>query len=507
MVTLLIAILTFLVRLTSQNVQLAPGRAVAAYVRLSILKDDQTSTRRQAKGCRELARIRGFGDEIEVYEDIGSAWKEGVARPAYDRLIADIEAGLVGIVLIWKIDRLGRNLIEIMRFVKVCQKHDVKVVSLNDPFDMTSPIGMAIIGMLAIFAQLESDTIALRVKNAKEAIALAGGEHGGGHRRFGRHRLGKDRRDDDGLITPCPSCGTLDVEGICPVEADMIRDAAARVLTGESIPTLVREWQARGVKTPTGREWSVQLLGLLLTAPHLAGLRVHHGEVVADAQWDPIIDRPTHHALTLRATSRSRPPARRSYLLTGGILRCGRKRCGKPLVAHRQKGVRRYECAPPTGGGCGSLVITAEAVDDHVTELVFSAMSRPEIRRALREQSAQGDGETEVADLNAKLVAAEQQLLELAQESAHMSARAYALAATAQEKEIASLERQVGRAMQRAQVLDIPEDNFEDEWWKRDVTWRAAIVGALFEPIVVLPARRASNRVQVEERLVIIPRV
>lgn len=479
--------------------------ATAAYTRLSRYLPDQTSTRRQYRDCVKLAELRGFGTP-EKYEDIESAYRRGAERPDYERLLADIRAGKVTTVIIWKIDRVARRLVEFMRFQQTCDKHGVTVLSVNDPYDTSTPIGRAIVQILAVFAELESATIALRVKSAKESAAAAGTQHGGGRPRFGYHR---PRFNEDRGPAPCPTCGSYETSGLCLPAAEAIRDAAARVLAGESYGTIVADWTARGLLTDVGKPWTVRQVSSLLRRPHLAGLRVHRGEVVGTATWEPILDRTTHEALTTLRRGPSLAP-RRTYLLTGGTVACGREGCGGPLRGSGEKGQRAYRCwGPPKGEGCGRLQVMAEPLERFVTDATLGALARPEVRRALRAGvSTSGDEEREVLTA---LADAEGRLIELGHEYGRGLLPMPALiaaTATAQE-EIDTLGRRAKRLATQRALLDIPEDNIEGEWFNRDLTWRAAIIRALFEtPLLVLPAPPGwGKKSPVAGRVVIVPRV
>jgi DNA invertase Pin-like site-specific DNA recombinase len=461
----------------------------AAYVRLSRFLPDQTSTQRQATDCRKLAEVRGWGD-VEVFEDLDvSAFVEGVRRPAYERMLGEIQAGRVEHVVVWKIDRISRRLVGFMRFQAICDQRGVSVASVSDPYDTSTPIGRAIVAILAVFAELESATIGLRVTSAKNLAAASGRHSGGGYRAFGY---------------------TSDRAAVVPEEAEAIQDAARRVLAGEAHATIAREWNAQGLRTPkAGNPWRTRDLTRLLCAPHLAGLRVHRDEVVGEASWPAILDRATHEALKLRRASRSRPAPRRSYLLSG-LLVCGQEGCGAPLRPYRQHGKRNYRCVgQPQGTGCGRLSVVAEPVEDYVRTAVLGALMNPAVRRALH-NPGNGDGKRERA-LLATLAAAEGRMADLGEDyAAGRVPRPAFLAATATlQREVTDLERQVARAAEESRVLLLPDSgDMEAEWERRDLTWRNALVAAVFEtPIPVQPARRGANTVEVTRRLRLVPRL
>lgn len=178
-----------------------------------------------------------------------------------------------------------------------------------------------------------------------------------------------------------------------------MREAARRVLAGESLYRMAADWTSREVPTSTGAPWSTTAMKTFLTAPRIAALRSHRGEVVGPALWAPILDETTwkrvRAILTDPARERKRPI--RSYLLTG-LLQCGR--CGTAMVASPRRtktgggkrGVymngagatqRAYGCAL-TSGGCGRVFILAEGADAFVTDAVWFRLRSAKLGRVRR---------------------------------------------------------------------------------------------------------------------------
>jgi DNA invertase Pin-like site-specific DNA recombinase len=148
---------------------------VAIYTRLSL--DDtkqQTATARQAASCRAYAEARGWS-VIEVHEDVDlSAYRRGVIRPAYERLLRDLAAGAVDGVLVWKLDRLARRPAEFERFWAACETTQVFLASVTEPVDTSTEIGLAVVRVLVTFAGLESSSNALRLQAKLKEKAEAG---------------------------------------------------------------------------------------------------------------------------------------------------------------------------------------------------------------------------------------------------------------------------------------------------------------------------------------------
>src|SRR3546814_7940439 len=93
-----------------------------------------------------------------------------------------------------------------------------------------------------------------------------------------------------------------------PDEVTRIRDAAERVLAGESVWSICTDWNTQGVPTVTGRPWTVTTITSILTSGRIAGLREHKGVVVAKGQWEPLIAEEQHQALVVAlAPKRAKP--------------------------------------------------------------------------------------------------------------------------------------------------------------------------------------------------------
>ena len=80
-------------------------------------------------------------------------------RPALQRLLADIEAGLVDVVVVYKIDRLSRSLMDFSKLVEVFDRNDVTFVSITQSFNTTTSMGRLTLNILLSFAQFERDVI------------------------------------------------------------------------------------------------------------------------------------------------------------------------------------------------------------------------------------------------------------------------------------------------------------------------------------------------------------
>jgi DNA invertase Pin-like site-specific DNA recombinase len=170
---------------------------------------------------------------VEVYADEDrSAYRPGVSRESYERLLRDAVSHRFDAILVWRLDRLARSPSDFERLWSLCRTSGVALVSATEPVDSSDPVGVAVIRLLVTFAGLESDVRSIRLKAKNREVAEAGLAPWG-PRRF-RYSAGFTE--------------------VVEEEAALIREAAHRVLHGESPTAITREWRARGVDTPITRQ-------------------------------------------------------------------------------------------------------------------------------------------------------------------------------------------------------------------------------------------------------------
>ena len=138
----------------------------------------------------------------------------------------------------------------------------------------------------------------VRVREAHDRIARQGKIPGGGPRWFGWTRIYANPEAG-------PRKRTILRLDIDETEAGALRDAAERVLRGETIYSIAREWEQRGIRPSVAEHWSEATLANILASPRLAGLREWQGKKYP-AQWPAIIDADTHERLARLLSDRPR---------------------------------------------------------------------------------------------------------------------------------------------------------------------------------------------------------
>jgi DNA invertase Pin-like site-specific DNA recombinase len=455
---------------------------VGVYVRLSEVRpgEEAVSLKTQEQDARAFAKRKGW-KVGEVYTDAGrSAWSDTRERPAFDKMLADLDAGKIAGVLAWKQDRLGRRVAEVAALLDRCRQLGAVVATITDGLDTTTPSGRMAAQVVAAAAELESANTSIRVRRAMQARAERGEAHGG-PRPFGYRREG----------------GELVVD---PGEARTVRRCAAAVLAGETVGSVLRELREKGITTSTGGTWTRRSLVNTLTSARIAGLR-EHDEREVEGTWKPIVSREEHEALVAAlAPSSVRRTGPRSYFLSGGLLvcdRCGARMKGRSWTAPDGRPSRRaqYACAGSMEhNGCGGTAIAAAALEDWIGSLVIARLSSSAFRTRL-EASASPD----VDDLyrrRSKLDAVADDLA-AAFGAGELDRHAYKIANERNDLERRAVERELrSRIGERTSILtDAPSTEAALVKW-----WRSATVGqqhglaaAVIDEIRVGPATRGKR--------------
>lgn len=451
-------------------------KRAAIYARLSRDRDgSQTATARQVADCRKFAEAKGW-QVVAVHEDADlSAYSAKVVRPGFAALKACVAAGDTDVVLAWKLDRLLRRPREFEALWQLCEAAGANVVTVIDGIDTAQPMaGLLVPRILSNFAELEAENLSIRERRKHEETAKAGGRSGGGHRPFGLSR---------------------DWSTLVPDEADHIRDAADRIIAGQSMYAIAAEWNSKGIVTPTGRTWSVQLLKSMLRSPRLAALREHRGTIVGPGHWPGIVEPDKHERLRAILSRKSRPGQPGRFLLSG-LVRCAL--CGNAMFIrrrHKDK-ARFYGCEKAAGGtGCGHVHIVADPLEAMVRDAVVERLDSPQMLAAIE---AHNQHTVEAADLNA-LHADESALQQLALDyySDRVIGRSEFLAVRDElEGRIEAARRMVAKVSGTGRLGELAGfgAKLRAAWDRESPDWRRDVVTTVVDRVKVSPGRRGPNR-------------
>ncbi len=343
----------------------------------------------------------------------------GVVRPSYRRLLGLIERGEIDALVVWNTDRLYRLYRDLMPLIDLIKRRpiDIKTVTSGD-VDLSSADGRLTAGIKAQVSQHEAERIGERVTMRHSRNAKQGRAHGGTPNPFGYTRT---------------EAGHLVVD---EAQAELIREAAGRILNGASLNSIVLDWNSRGIATAgKATHWRPNSLTKVLTSGRIVALREYRGDVIGPADWAPILDRETWERVRSRITHApiGRQPRR---ALLAGLVYCANVRadgepCGcrmrsvsggdpsnpHPMAKYRSPG---YMCDPANGNGCGSNTAKAAGVEAVVLAHVFDAMKVTNVA-AVRARR----GGAEVGELIAAIEADERLLDEYAEAASQMRPSEY----------------------------------------------------------------------------------
>ena len=147
---------------------------IAIYARKSVFREDSISVESQIEQCVYETR----GEKYVVYKDNGYSGKN-TDRPDFQRMITDIKLGKISKVIVYKLDRISRSVLDFSEMMEMFQKYKVDFVSATEHFDTSSPMGRAMLNICIVFAQLERETIQQRVADAYASRSKRGFYMGG----------------------------------------------------------------------------------------------------------------------------------------------------------------------------------------------------------------------------------------------------------------------------------------------------------------------------------------
>jgi site-specific DNA recombinase len=244
-------------------------------------------------------------------------------RPGLQSMIKDIEDGKIDMVLVYKLDRLSRSQKDTLYLIEdVFDKHDVGFTSMTENFDTSSPFGKAVLGVLAIFAQLERDKITERTTMGKKARAAEGKWHGGKW-----IPIGYDYEDD--LLKPNE------------YEKMQILEIADLFLKRTPVRTIANMMTEKGYKHKYG-EWDAKAIKRVLSNPVNLGL-IKDGDKLYPGLHDAIIEEQVYDEIQVIMNERKEQygnNARPHKSLLAGFLFC--KHCGGRYGRQTNSDGRQY---------------------------------------------------------------------------------------------------------------------------------------------------------------------
>ena len=154
---------------------------IAIYSRKSVFTGKGESIDNQIELCKNYCNAYvNNGNELNyiVYEDEGFSGKN-TNRPQFKHMIDDIKQKKIDTLICYRLDRISRNVADFSSTLELLQKYNVNFISIKERFDTSTPLGRAMIYIASVFAQLERETIAERVRDNMIQLAKSGRWLGG----------------------------------------------------------------------------------------------------------------------------------------------------------------------------------------------------------------------------------------------------------------------------------------------------------------------------------------
>lgn len=221
------------------------------YARQSIEKQDSISVESQLEFCRFETK----GQPCRTYIDRGFSGKD-THRPGFEALMADIQKGEIQAVVVYKLDRISRSIVDFSNMMEIFQNYGVSFISSTEKFDTSTPIGRAMLNLCAVFAQLERETIQKRVSDAYRSRSQKGFYMGG--------------RVPFGFQVEPTQIGGISTSRYRPVEEEMVWVKKMFTFYAQrdtSLGELARYLKDQGAVTRQGKPFSPARLGELIRNP------------------------------------------------------------------------------------------------------------------------------------------------------------------------------------------------------------------------------------------------
>lgn len=355
----------------------------AIYLRISQDRTgEELGVDRQREACLAHVERRGW-EVLDIFVDNDVSATKAKPRPEWERMMAEVEAGRVQVVVGWAIDRTLRSGRDRLRMLESGKQHGI-IISLvrGSDMDLSTPSGRTAADVLGAFALGEIEMKSDRQKAAHQQAAQQG-RRIGGRKPFGYLPDG---------VTPHP------------VEADAVKKAFNDYLAGTPLSVIAQQWNDAGLLSGVVRKdgtsrWEHTGVRHLLKNPRYMGMRRHKPkdgpEEIYPASWPALVDEKTWRAVQaqLDAVAGTFKPKAGRQLLTG-IIRCAV--CDELLVGGGKLKAARvgepmYRC--PSGKHVCRIGTPIEGL---ILELMAARLSRGDVRAAVAEP------EPEQRDLNAE---------------------------------------------------------------------------------------------------------
>ena len=332
---------------------------------------------REAGEAYVLAQRHEGWTLVPDHYDDGGYSGGNIERPALKRLMADIQDNKVDVVVVYKIDRLTRSLLDFAQMIEVFEKHSVSFVSVTQQFNTTTSMGRLILNVLLSFAQFEREVTGERIRDKLAASKRKGMWMGG------IPPLGYDVKDRKLVINEA--------------EATIVRQIFEGFTQMRSITAVVHKTHDHGYRTKTyvsqkgnarqGKLMDKGFIYKLINNPIYIGRIVHkeetypglHQAIIDESLWDK-----AHQIMKINPRTRANENRRENGAALRGIIKCGGCNSGMMPTSTRRRG-KLYRYYTPNAhmkkscSNCPVGNVSAGEIENVVLMQLQEMLQTPEI--------------------------------------------------------------------------------------------------------------------------------
>ncbi len=374
------------------------SKKVAIYCRVSTVEqaEEGYSIDEQNLKIREYCEREGH-EIYNLYEDRGISGKNITNRPGIKQLLHDVTENKFDLVIVWKLNRISRKLLDILNIVELLNKHNIAFRSLTENFETETPSGKLQLNIMGAIGEFERETIAENVKMGLLARARDGRWNGGvvlGYDLVELPNDGKKRKNT-----------RLEIN---EKEANTVRRIFELYSQGYGYKAVVNRVNKEGYKTKRNKQFAVSTVKEILQNPVYIGKirynvrqdwskkrrnNINANPILSDGQHEPIIDMQTWNKVQVILKERSKKHNKvydSEFPLTG-ILKC--PVCGAGMTISRSTSRRKdgtkkvleyYSCGNWKNKGtavCNSNSIRVEVADEYVLNKIMTLINDKVILR------------------------------------------------------------------------------------------------------------------------------
>ncbi len=339
-----------------------PTQEIRAAIYSRVSQDNQAGRSVSEQEAESRAACEANGWTIEqtyIDNDVSASRFTTKARPAWARLVADLDDGKVDVLVLWEPSRGSRELVTWAALLDACRRRHVRlhVTSHGHTYDLARPRDWRSLADDGVDSAYESDKASQRIKRAVAANRVAGRPHG-------RVPYGYARRYD-------PATKRLVAQEPDPVTAPIVREIVARIGASEPVSVVAADLNARGIPGPHGGAWARQVVRRTALARAYNAEIEHDGEI-HKAVWESLVTPAAFYAarrVLLDPRRTVTKPGKYKHLLSY-VATC--QVCGAGLQAAPRKGRPTYFCP------AGHVSVGAGWLDDLVAGVVLARLAQDE---------------------------------------------------------------------------------------------------------------------------------